>query len=60
VMFGGRIMETFDVDDIEKVDRIGLLMAGIVSETELSWRLRGDFWSSLSAAYSHFYSYYFL
>ena len=36
VMFGGRIMATFDVDDIEKVDRIGLLMAGIVSETESS------------------------
>ena len=25
VLFGGRIMETFDIDDAEKVDRIGLL-----------------------------------
>jgi hypothetical protein len=33
-MFGGRIMETFDVDDVEKVDGIGLLMAGIGSETK--------------------------
>jgi simple sugar transport system ATP-binding protein len=37
VMFGGRIMETFDVDDVEKVDRIGLLMAGIGSETKSAY-----------------------
>jgi ABC-type uncharacterized transport system ATPase subunit len=36
VLFGGRIMDTFDIDDVEKVDRIGLLMAGIASETETS------------------------
>jgi hypothetical protein len=36
VLFGGRIMETFGIDDAEKVERIGLLMAGIASETETS------------------------
>lgn len=36
VLFGGRIMETFDINDTKKVDRIGLLMAGIASETETS------------------------
>ena len=36
VLFGGRIMETFNIDDTEKVDRIGLLMAGIGSETAVS------------------------
>jgi hypothetical protein len=30
-------METFDINDTRKVDRIGLLMAGIASETETSW-----------------------
>ena len=29
VMFGGRIMDVFDVADTRKVDQIGLLMAGI-------------------------------
>ncbi len=31
VMYNGRIMDTFDADDQEKIDRIGLLMAGIAS-----------------------------
>ena len=29
VMFGGRIMDTFDITDRERVAAIGLLMAGI-------------------------------
>ncbi|MFZ0613597.1 MAG: ABC transporter ATP-binding protein [Desulfobacterales bacterium] len=33
VLFGGRIMDTFATDETEKVDRIGLLMAGVAFET---------------------------
>jgi simple sugar transport system ATP-binding protein len=29
VLFEGRVVETFDADDREKVDRIGLYMAGV-------------------------------
>lgn len=29
VMYGGRIMDVFDVSDTKKVEQIGLLMAGI-------------------------------
>ena len=32
VLFGGRVMGTFDADDREKVDRIGILMAGMRPE----------------------------
>ena len=32
VLFDGRIMDTFDADDTAKIDRIGLLMAGIPPE----------------------------
>jgi simple sugar transport system ATP-binding protein len=32
VMFEGRIMDTFDIGDREKIDQIGLLMAGITTE----------------------------
>ncbi len=34
VMFGGRIMDTFDIADSERVAAIGLLMAGITSDDE--------------------------
>jgi ABC-type uncharacterized transport system ATPase subunit len=33
VMFGGRIMDDFSVDDEEKVDQIGSMMAGVSSPT---------------------------
>ena len=33
VLFGGRIMDTFDADDAEKIDQVGLLMAGISSDS---------------------------
>jgi len=33
VMFGGRITDTFDVGDADQVERIGLLMAGVVQES---------------------------
>ena len=36
VMFGGRIMDTFSVTDREKIDRIGLLMAGITPDCQRS------------------------
>lgn len=32
VLFGGRIMGTLDVEDIDQVEHIGLLMAGIIPE----------------------------
>jgi simple sugar transport system ATP-binding protein len=32
VMFEGRIMGTLDIEDREKIDQIGLFMAGIVPE----------------------------
>lgn len=34
VMFGGRIMDTFDIADSEQVANIGLLMAGILPDAE--------------------------
>jgi simple sugar transport system ATP-binding protein len=36
VMFGGRIMDTFGIDDVEKVGRIGLMMAGISGDPKIS------------------------
>jgi simple sugar transport system ATP-binding protein len=34
VLFEGRVMDTFYVDDRQKVDQIGLLMAGVVPEPD--------------------------
>ena len=32
VIFGGRIMDTFDINETEKIENIGLLMAGILPD----------------------------
>ena len=34
VLFEGRVMDTFGIDDIEKIERIGLLMAGMRIDEE--------------------------
>jgi hypothetical protein len=40
-MFNGRIVDTFEADNRSKIDRIGLLMAGVTDSAAETDRLTG-------------------
>lgn len=42
VMFNGRIVDVFPAGDAEKVDRIGLMMAGVAEEGDAAAQTAGD------------------